>query len=87
MSLPAWIRDRLSSAPDGPEDTWEGQPLPPRNVTHTEIHWRTYDQRTGALLSFGSTNVLDVIVRDALAVQRAHPRARLHVVQLDGPAH
>lgn len=88
MSRPAWLRGHLAPTPAPDDrDTWNGKPLEERAAVHEEIHWRIYDQRNGVLLSFGSTNVLDVVVQDALAVQRDHPDARLRVVQLDGPVY
>ncbi|MER6441300.1 hypothetical protein ABT275_33685 [Streptomyces sp. NPDC001185] len=68
-------------------DVWNGQPLPERGKTHTEIHYRLYDRRTRELLSFNSTNSIDAIVTDVLRTQQEHPGAQLAAVEYDGPAY
>ncbi|MDK1473636.1 hypothetical protein QNO07_09410 [Streptomyces sp. 549] len=68
-------------------DTWNGKPLPVRRQAITpEIHYRIHDQ-TGQLLSFNSTNSLDMLAADVLHTQRAHPTARLRITTYDGPAY
>ncbi|AYF78314.1 hypothetical protein D7D52_35850 [Nocardia yunnanensis] len=70
----------------GLRDIWKGKILPARNAVQADIHYRIYDAVTGDLLGFGTTNLLDVVVQDALRTQREHPGAALNVVQADGPA-
>jgi hypothetical protein len=82
VPLPAWITSRLSNA-----DIWNGSPLPQRNPVHQDTHYRIYDRRNGQLLSFGTTNVLDVVATDILRTSKEHPNAAVHVVQVDGPAY
>lgn len=68
-------------------DIWNGTALPERRPVATPtIHYRIYDQ-AGRLLSFNSTNSLSSIANDVLRTQNEHPRARLHLVHLDGPAY
>jgi len=67
-------------------DMWQGQALRDRRVTHTNIHYRLYDRRTGQLLSFNSTNSIDALVTDVLRTQAEHPNARIYAVEYDGPA-
>jgi len=67
-------------------DMWQGQALRDRKATHTTIHYRLYDRRTGQLLSFNSTNSIDAIVTDVLRTHAEHPTARIHAVEYDGPA-
>ncbi|MFF3928241.1 hypothetical protein [Streptomyces hirsutus] len=71
-------------------DVWNGQPLPERRPINRplagEIHYRLYDQRTGRLLSFNSTNSLASLVADIATTAREHPDARINAVQYDGPA-
>jgi len=68
-------------------DTWNGRALPTRNPVHEDIHFRVYDQRTGQLLSFGSSNVLGAVAADILRTRDEHPNAVLQVIQYDGPAY
>ncbi|MGY0062828.1 hypothetical protein ACWY4P_40885 [Streptomyces sp. LZ34] len=72
-------------------DLWNGQPLPERNPVRKpladQIHYRLYDQRTRALISFNSTNSLASLVADVAITAREHPTAKISVVQYDGPAH
>lgn len=68
-------------------DIWNGKRLPDRRQTFTEIHYRLYDGRTNALLSFNSTNSIDSLVTDVLRTQREHPTARIVAVEYDGPAY
>jgi hypothetical protein len=68
-------------------DIWNGQTLPDRRVTHTNINYRLYDRRTGQLLSFNTTNSINSLVTDVLRTQRQHPRAQIHAVEYDGPAY
>lgn len=68
-------------------DTWNGKPLPERNITHTDINYRLYDRRTGALLSFNSTNSIASLVTDVLRTQQEHPDAQISAVEYDGPAY
>ncbi|WP_280407496.1 hypothetical protein [Nocardia brasiliensis] len=70
----------------GAPDIWNGKTLPVRNLINNEIHYRIYDSATGALLSFGTTNLLDVVLGDAMTVQADHPGVRLFVAQVDGAA-
>ncbi|MGQ4343567.1 hypothetical protein [Streptomyces sp. SAS_275] len=67
-------------------DIWNGQALPDRRITQTNIHYRLYDRRTGQLLSFNSTNSIDSLVTDILRTQRQYPGAQIHAVEYDGPA-
>lgn len=67
-------------------DVWNGTRLPVRNVTHTNIHYRLYDRRTGALLSINSTNSIDCVVTDVLRTCEEHPNAQIFAVEYDGPA-
>lgn len=59
-------------------DTWNGEPLPDRNITYSHIHYRLYDRRIGQLLSFNSTNSICNVVTDVLRTQQEHPNASLH---------
>ncbi|RCH70475.1 hypothetical protein DT019_03020 [Streptomyces sp. SDr-06] len=68
-------------------DVWNGEPLPDRGRKYTEIHYRLYDRRTRALISFNSTNSLDCIVTDVLRTAAEHPNARIVAVEYDGPAY
>jgi hypothetical protein len=68
-------------------DIWKGRPLPERGLEFTEIHYRLYDQRTGALLSFNSTNSIDSLVTDVLRTSRENPDAQIYAVEYDGPAY
>lgn len=68
-------------------DMWNGKPLPERSRKYTDIHYRLYDDRTGDLLSFNTTNSIDCIVTDILRTQKEHPTARLRAVEYDGPAY
>ncbi|GHH58241.1 hypothetical protein [Streptomyces candidus] len=68
-------------------DMWNGEPLPARGRTHTEIHYRLYDRNTRALLSFNSTNSIDALVTDVLRTQQENPDARIYAVEYDGPAY
>lgn len=67
-------------------DTWNGKPLPTREPVQTDIHYRIYHALTGELLAFGSTNTLDVVVRDVMRTQTENPGVPLATVQADGPA-
>ncbi len=67
-------------------DIWNGKPLPDRGREFTNIHYRLYDQRTGALLSFNSTNSIDSLVTDVLRTRAENPTARIVAVEYDGPA-
>lgn len=68
-------------------DIWNGQTLPDRRVTHTNINYRLYDRRTGQLLSFNTTNSVDSLVTDVLRTLRQHPGVQIHAVEYDGPAY
>ncbi|MFD7705661.1 hypothetical protein [Streptomyces sp. NPDC059786] len=68
-------------------DIWNGQSLPERNITHTDLSYRLYDGRTGTLLSFNSTNSLGSLVADVLRTQQENPDARIVAVEYDGPAY
>ncbi|MFH9812499.1 hypothetical protein ACH4NO_18125 [Streptomyces olivaceus] len=68
-------------------DTWNGKPLPVRCQTHTNLHYRLYDRRTGKLLSFNSTNSIDSLVADVLRTQQENPSAQITAVEYDGPAY
>jgi hypothetical protein len=68
-------------------DIWNGKPLPERDLEYTTIHYRLYDDRTGQLLSFNSTNSVDAIVTDVLRTQKENPDARLRAIEYDGPAY
>jgi hypothetical protein len=71
-------------------DVWNDQPLSNRHPISRplveEIHYRLYDQRTGRLLSFNSTNSLASLVADVATTARENPDARIAAVQYDGPA-
>ncbi|MEU5742037.1 hypothetical protein ABZ784_29100 [Streptomyces tendae] len=68
-------------------DTWNGKTLPDRNPTHTNLHYRLYDRRTGTLLSFNTTNSLDSLVADVLRTRDENPTAQIVAVEYDGPAY
>lgn len=68
-------------------DIWKGKPLPDRRVTHTNINYRLYDNRTGRLLSFNSTNSIGSLVTDVLRTQRENPNTQITAVEYDGPAY
>ncbi|NGN63142.1 hypothetical protein G5C51_04370 [Streptomyces sp. A7024] len=67
-------------------DMYNGRPLPERSPVLEDIHYRLYDQRTGAVLSINTTNCLDVLVKDVIDTCARHPEAELVAVQYDGPA-
>lgn len=88
MPLPAWMKGHLpSQTGDRKPDMWNGQPLPDRNVTHSDINYRLYDRRTGTLLSFNSTNSIDCLVTDVLRTRDENPTAQIVAVEYDGPAY
>lgn len=68
-------------------DIWNGKPLPDRRPINDDIHYRLYDQRTGVLLSFGTTNSFDAVVTDILRTQQEHPTTRIVGRRVDGPAY
>jgi hypothetical protein len=68
-------------------DVWNGKRLPERSAVQEDIHYRIYDLRTGELLSFGSSNLLDAVAADIIRTRAEHPHAVLNVVQFDGPAY
>ena len=68
-------------------DIWNGKSLPERGLKYTDINYRLYDRRTGALLSFNSTNSIDCIVTDVLRTQQENPTAQIYAVEYDGPAY
>ncbi|GHH87835.1 hypothetical protein [Streptomyces capitiformicae] len=72
-------------------DIWNGKELPSRNSVHEplseDIHYRLYDQNTGRLLSFNSTNSLGAVAGDIADTQREHPAAKVVFVRYDGPAY
>lgn len=68
-------------------DMWNGEPLPARNITNTNINYRLYDRRTRELLSFNSTNSVDALVTDVLRTQQENPTAQIYAVEYDGPAY
>lgn len=84
MPLPTWMHNPGTTEQ---ADTWHGEQLPTREPVHQDIHYRIYDRRDGALLSFGTTNVLDAVATDILRTRTEHPHATLNVVQVDGPAY
>lgn len=87
MAKPAWMNRNRPAQPEQQGDVWNGKPLPVRNVIHTNINYRLYDRRTGALLSFNSTNSLSSLVTDVLRTQQEHPNAQIVAVEFDGPAY
>ncbi|WP_067574448.1 hypothetical protein [Nocardia acidivorans] len=70
----------------GLRDVWQGKILADRAPVQADIHYRIYDALTGDLLSFGSTNTLDVVATDVLRTQTEHPGIALHTIRTDGPA-
>jgi TolB-like protein len=72
-------------------DMWQGRPLPERRRVSgpltDQIHYRLYDRRTMAVVSFNSTNSFESIVADIANTQREHPNAQIIAVQYDGPAY
>lgn len=87
MPLPAWMAGHWPQTSTSTPDIWNGKPLPARNVTHTNLNYRLYDDRTGALLSFNSTNSINSLVADVLRTQAENPTAQIVAVEYDGPAY
>lgn len=87
MPSPAWMKGRPTAEGANRPDVWNGTELPDRNVIHTNINYRLYDRRNGALLSFNSTNSLDCLVTDVLRTRDEHPTAQIVAVEYDGPAY
>ena len=88
MSRPGWLYGQRSGRTQAATaDTWQGRPIPNRQPINVDIHYRIHDARTGELLSFNSTNVLDGLRTDLARTQQEHPDARLVVTQYDGPAY
>jgi hypothetical protein len=84
MPLPTWMPNTGTTEQ---ADTWNGKQLTVRAPVHQDIHYRIYNRRDGALLSFGTTNMLDAVATDILRTRTEHPHAILNVVQVDGPAY
>jgi hypothetical protein len=85
MPLPAWMAGHRPKT--SKPDMWNGKPLPVRNITYTDLNYRLYDGRTGALLSFNSTNSIGSLVADVLRTRDENPTAHIVAVEYDGPAY
>jgi hypothetical protein len=81
----AHFRGRRPAAPE--PDMWEGKALPERGTVLEDIHFRIYHGRTGELLSFGTSNVLQVVAEEFAQTKAAHPDTWLRIVSVDGPSY
>lgn len=92
MSRPDWaygpngLLNRRRQQEPAP-DVWDGKALPNRNRVMEDIHYRIYNGRTGELITFGTSNSLQVVC-DIFAEEKAnHPDTWLAIRWLDGPSY
>lgn len=94
MSRPDWLYrpDRRPTQQPAPQpttnpDVYNGKALPHRDRVMEDIHFRIYNGRTGELLTFGTTNVLQVVCDIYAEEKAAHPDTWLQIRWLDGPSY